>query len=63
MEEILNWAGACLRVMLAMIVFLTPGVAFWLVVTGILVAVRRFAGSRPYLIVRNRLRPAASQSA
>lgn len=62
MEELLNWAGTCLAVVLATIVFLTPGVAFWLVASGILVAVRRFAGSGLYLTLRNRVRLAASPS-
>lgn len=60
MEEILNWAGTCSRVVLATIFFITPGMAFWLVVTGIVVAIRRFARSSLYLTVRNRVRPAAS---
>jgi hypothetical protein len=60
MEEILNWAGTCLRVVLATMFLVTPGVAVWLVVAGILVAVRRFGRSSLYLTVRNRVRPAAS---
>ncbi len=60
MEELLNGAGTFLRVMLATVFFVTPGMAFWLVVAGILVAIRRFGRSNLYLTMRNRLRPAAS---
>lgn len=60
MEEILNWGGTFWRVVLATIFFITPGVVFWLVVAGILAAVRRFARSSLYLTLRNKVRPAAS---
>ncbi len=62
MEEMLNWAGTYLRVVLAMIFFLTPGMAFWLVVAGLLVAVHRLRHSNLYRNVRNRFREAASPS-
>lgn len=60
MEVLLDWAGTGLRVLLATIFFLTPGMAFWLVVVGIVMAIRRFGRSSLYLTVRNRFRPAAS---
>lgn len=60
MGEMLNWAGTTWRVVLALVFFLTPGVAFWLVVAGLVAAVRRFRHSKLYLMVRNRVRAAAS---
>ena len=62
MEELLNWAGTGLAVVLATMVFLIPGLAFWFLMSGILVALRRFADSGLYLTVRNRFRLAASPS-
>ncbi len=62
MEEMLNWAGICLRVVLAVVFLVTPGMVFWLVVTGLLIAVRRFRRSHLYLTVRNSVREAVSPS-
>jgi hypothetical protein len=60
MGELLNCAGTCLRVVLAVIFFVTPGMAFWLVVVGLVAAVRRFRHSNLYLALRNRVRATAS---
>jgi hypothetical protein len=62
MEEILNCAGTCLRVVLAVVFFVTPGMAFWLVVASLVAAVRRFRHSDLYLNLRNRVGATASLS-
>lgn len=60
MDEMLNWAGTFLRVVLAVIFFVTPGMAFWLLVAGLVAMVRRLRRSNLYLTVRNWLRATAS---
>jgi hypothetical protein len=45
MPEVLHWVGTCLRVVLAVVILFTPGMAFWLVVVGLAVLGRWFGRS------------------
>lgn len=62
MVEVMQWAGICWRVVLAVIFFVTPGIAFWLVVVGLAILIRRFLRSNTWQIVRNKVRVAFSLS-
>lgn len=46
MAEILEWVGECLRVLVASIFALTPGIVFWLVVIGVVAIVQRWSPRR-----------------
>lgn len=62
MAEVLHWAGTCLRAVLGVIFILTPGVAFWLVVLGLLAMVRWIGRSNLYQIARSKLQVVFNQS-
>lgn len=62
MAEVMQCAGTGLRVVLAVIFMVTPGIAFWLVVLGFLAMVRRFGRSNLYQIARNKVRVVFSPS-
>lgn len=56
MAEIFRWAAACGRVAVAAIFALTPGMVFWLLVIGVIVAIHRVRHARLYQSVCDRIR-------
>jgi len=56
MTEIFRWAAACGRVAVAAIFALTPGMVFWLLVIGVMVAIQRVRHTRPYQSAGDRIR-------
>lgn len=54
MAEVLRWVGDCFRVVVATIFFLTPGMVFWLVVIGVIVAAHRSKGTGLYKTIRDK---------
>jgi hypothetical protein len=44
MAEIVQFVETCLRVALGLVFLVSPGIAFWLVVSGLLFMIRRLAG-------------------
>jgi hypothetical protein len=61
MVDILLFAETSVRVVLAVIFLVTPGIAFWLVVTGLAVLIRRLGSSKPFRAVRNSVGAVSSQ--
>jgi membrane-bound metal-dependent hydrolase YbcI (DUF457 family) len=55
MGEVLRWAGGFFRVVLAVIIMLTPGIIFWLVVIGIIAIIQRLSRTGLYQIVRDKI--------
>lgn len=58
MEQVVESLGTVVRVLLAGMLALTPGMLVWLVVLNILLAIRWVGGSGPYQRLRPRGRTA-----
>jgi hypothetical protein len=61
MAEILLFLETTMRAVLAVIFLVTPGIAFWLVVTGLVLVIRRLAGSKPLRAERSDVGTMSSQ--
>jgi hypothetical protein len=61
MADILLFAQTSMRVLLAVIFLVTPGVAFWLVVTGFVVMIRRMGSSKPFRAERKKVGTVSNQ--
>jgi Na+/H+-dicarboxylate symporter len=55
MGEVLRWAGDFSRAMVALMIMLTPGIVFWLVVIGIIAIIHRLSRTGLYQIVRDEI--------
>jgi len=60
MVDILLFVQTSLRVVLAVFFLVTPGIAFWIVVTGLVLMIRRL-GSKPFQAERNNVGTVSSQ--
>lgn len=56
MGEVLRWAGDFFRVVVALIIMLTPGIVFWLVVIGIIAIIQRWSRTGLYQVVQDKIR-------
>jgi hypothetical protein len=61
MVDILLFAETSMRAALAVIFLVTPGIAFWLVVTGVVVMIRRLGSSKLFRAERNNVGTVSSQ--
>lgn len=61
MADILLFAETSMRAVLAVIFLVTPGIAFWLVVTGLVVVIRRLASSKQFRAERSDVGTVSSQ--
>ena len=53
MEQVLEWIAIVLRVLLASMIALTPGMLVWLAVVSVFVAVRHLVGSSLFQRLRH----------
>jgi hypothetical protein len=56
MGEVLRWVGDFFRVVVALVIMLTPGIVFWLVVIGIIAVIQRWSRTGLYQIVHDKIR-------
>ena len=62
MGEALRWAGDFLRVVVAVMIMLTPGIVFWLVVIGIIAIIQQWSRTSLYQTVQGKIQENWRQS-
>jgi len=61
MGEVLRWAGDFLRVVVAVMIMLTPGIVFWLVVIGIIAIIQQWSSTGLYQTVQGKIQESLGQ--
>ncbi|TEU16474.1 MAG: hypothetical protein E3J21_10650 [Anaerolineales bacterium] len=62
MGEVLQWAGDFLRVVVATMIMLTPGIVFWLVVIGIIAIIQQWNRTGLYQTIQDKIQESLRQS-